>query len=154
MSYQLNEITIRTNNTKEESERIDELWRDIINGSLPILFDSDHRFQKGISPISKYHNYDRYNASNESQAYDLSIIGVKSDFFKDLEKAVSAGVYKKYDEADDDLVICTKTAWEKVYEDQRSGAIKRAFSKDYESTVPAEYTKDGKCHCYLYIAVE
>ncbi len=30
----------------------------------------------------------------------------------------------------------------------------RAFSSDYESSVPVEYTKDGKAHCFLYIAVQ
>ncbi len=31
--------------------------------------------------------------------------------------------------------------------------LKRAFTIDYESAVPAEYTKEGKAHCYLYIAI-
>jgi ABC-type glycerol-3-phosphate transport system substrate-binding protein len=31
--------------------------------------------------------------------------------------------------------------------------VAESFTEDYESTVPAEYTKDGKAHCYLYIAV-
>lgn len=26
--------------------------------------------------------------------------------------------------------------------------------KDIESTVTSEYTKDGKAHCYLYIAIQ
>lgn len=47
-----------------------------------------------------------------------------------------------------------KKAWEKVWREQKSGDIKRVFSEDYESTVPGEYTKDGKAHCYLYIAIQ
>ncbi|MGL5515118.1 MAG: hypothetical protein ACRDBM_18055, partial [Sporomusa sp.] len=75
------------------------------------------------------------------------------DFFGEMEEAVALGRYKKYDEADDDLGICARKAWEKVWVDQREGLIQRLYTEDYESTVPAEYTKDGKCHCYLYIAV-
>ncbi|MCH4239532.1 MAG: AraC family transcriptional regulator, partial [Oscillospiraceae bacterium] len=37
---------------------------------------------------------------------------------------------------------------------QKSGNIRRAFTTDYESSVPAKFTKDGKAHCYLYIAVK
>ena len=44
-------------------------------------------------------------------------------------------------------------AWERVWAEQKNGGIVRAFTMDYESSVPAEYTKDGKAHCYLYIAV-
>ncbi|QQO10333.1 hypothetical protein [Breznakiella homolactica] len=150
MAYCLKEVTIRTNNSKEGMGKIDEIWRDITNGTLPILFDSGKRFQQGISPVSKYFNY----ASDENGDYDLSIMGVTSDFFKRMEKAVSAGNYKKYEESDDTLSMSAKKAWGKVWEDQKNGTVKRAFSEDYESTVPAEYTKDGKAHCYLYISVE
>ncbi len=150
MAYELKAVTIRTNNTEEGMKKIDEIWQDIVSGKLHILFDSNHNFRQGISPVSKYHNY----ASDENGDYDLSIIGVTSDFFQEMEKAVSTGAYKKFDEFDDDLGLCAKKAWEKVWNEQKTGVIKRVFSEDYESTVPAEYTKDGKAHCYLYIAVE
>ncbi len=52
------------------------------------------------------------------------------------------------------VLVTARKAWEKVWSDQKSGEIKRAFTKDYESTVPSEYTKDGKAHCYLYIALQ
>lgn len=151
MAYILNEVTIRTNNTEAGLKKIEEIWRDITNGKLPVLFDSEHHFQPGISPISRYSNY----ASDETGDYDLSILGVTSDFFMQMEQEVSKGRYKKYDVSDDsgDIDICAKKAWETVWNEQKSGQIKRAFSVDYESTVPAEYTKDKKAHCYLYIAV-
>lgn len=150
MSYVLKSITIRTNNSEEGMKKIADLWQDVASGKLPILFDSDHIFQQGISPISQYSNYE----SDESGNYDLSIKGVTADFFQKMEKAVAAGNYKKYDVTGDDLASCAAAAWDSVWSDQKNGAIKRAFSKDYESTVPAEYTKDGKCHCYLYISIE
>lgn len=151
MAYILNEVTIRTNNTEAGLKKIEEIWRDITSGKLPVLFDSEHHFQPGISPISRYSNY----ASDETGDYDLSILGVTSDFFMQMEQEVSKGRYKKYDVSDDsgDIDICAKKAWETVWNEQKSGQIKRAFSVDYESTVPAEYTKDKKAHCYLYIAV-
>lgn len=71
-----------------------------------------------------------------------------------MERKCAQGIYKKYDvsTADGDLGKCTKAAWEKVWSEQAAGKIRRAFTEDYESSVPAEYTKDGKAHCYLYIA--
>ncbi|MDD3253010.1 MAG: AraC family transcriptional regulator [Lachnospiraceae bacterium] len=152
MAYLLSEVTVRTDNSMDGMKKIDEIWNDIVSGKLPILFDSEHYFQEDISPISRYSNYD----SDETGEYDLGILGVKADFFGKMEEKVSQGLYKKYDEADPqgDIGTCTKAAWEKVWADQKNGVIKRSFTCDYESSVPAEYTKDGKAHCYLYIAVE
>ena len=151
MAYILNEVTIRINNTPEGMEKIEEIWKDIVSGKLPILFDSEHNFLQGISPVSRYSNY----ASDESGDYDFSILGVKMNFFEAMEAEVSKGSYKKYDISDDtgDIAACTKKAWEMVWSAQKSGEISRSFTEDYESTVPAQYTKDGKAHCYLYIAV-
>ena len=72
-------------------------------------------------------------------------MAVTSDFFTQMDEKVKMGQYRKYDEWDEngDLGACT----------QKAGTIRRSFTEDYESTVPAEYTKDGKAHCYLYIAV-
>ena len=152
MAYILKEITIRTNNTDEEMKKIGELWDDITSGKLPILFDSDHNFIQGISPVSRYSNY----TSDETGDYDLSIMGVTADFFAETEQKVACGEFKKYDVCDDngDIAACTRKAWEKVWNDSKSGELKRSFACDYESSVPAQYTKDGKPHCYLYISVE
>lgn len=152
MAYQLKEVTIRTSNSPQGMKKIAEVWKDITSGKLPILFDSDGVFQPGISPVSRYSNY----ASDESGDYDLSVIGVSADFFQIMEMEISKGVYTKYDESDGngDIGACTKRAWEKVWSDQQSGKISRVFTTDYESSVPAQYTKDGKAHCYLYIAIQ
>ncbi|MCL2135801.1 MAG: hypothetical protein FWH37_09725 [Candidatus Bathyarchaeota archaeon] len=152
MVYVLNQVTIRTNNTEEGLKKIDEIWQDVLNGKLPIIFDSNHVFQQGISPVSKYNNY----TNDETGAYDLSIMGVSADFFQALEVKVMAGLYKKYVEADesDDVSICVKRAWEKVWNDTKLGVITRAYTEDYENSVPAEYAADKKACCYLYIAVK
>lgn len=152
MAYKLNAVTIRTNNTEEGMKQIGEIWRDVTNGNLPILFDSAHNFQEGISPISRYSNYE----SDETGDYDLSILGVTPDFFGQMEAEVAQGLYKKYDISDEngDIGVCTKKAWETVWAQQKSGEIKRAFTIDYESAVPPAYTKDGAAHCYLYIAIQ
>lgn len=150
MAYQLKSVSIRTNNSDTGMKKINEIWQDILNGKLPILFDSEHQFQNGVSPVSKYSNYE----SDENGDYDLSIMAVTSDFFQEMETAVQQGKYKKYDEAADDLTTCTQKAWNKVWNEQKEGTIHRLYSEDYESTVPSDYTKDGKAHCYLYIAVK
>lgn len=152
MAYKLNEVTIRTNNSKEGMKKIGELWSDIMSGKLPILFDSEHNFLQGIFPVSKYSNYE----ADENGDYDLSILGVTAEFFQQMDKKVSDGIFKKYDVSDDsgDVTQCTKKAWEEVWQEQKDGKIQRTFTQDYESSVPPEYTKDGKAHCYLYIAVK
>lgn len=150
MAYNFKSITIRTNNTAEGMKRIDEVWMDISSGKSPVIFDSENNFLAGISPVSKYSNYE----SDEKGDYDLSIIGVTSAFFAEMEKDVATGKYKKYEAAADDLGACAKVAWGNVWREQSDGKIVRAFAEDYESTVPAEYTKDGKAHCYLYISVK
>ncbi|MBX4264373.1 AraC family transcriptional regulator [Clostridium estertheticum] len=152
MAYKLNEITIRTNNSKEGMNNIGDIWNDITSGKLPIIFDSEHVFQKDISPVSKYSNY----SSDENGDYDLTIMAVTADFFQKMDAKVSKGFYKKYDEKDEngEISVCTRRAWEKVWSEQKSGDIHRTFTADFESTVPSEYTKDGKAHCYLYVAIQ
>ncbi|WP_105177633.1 MULTISPECIES: AraC family transcriptional regulator [Clostridium] len=152
MTYKLKELTIRMNNSKEGTKIINEIWEDVASGKLPILFDTDHRFLKGISPVSKYSNY----SNDQNGDYDYTIMAVTVDFFQEIERKVSEGLYKKYDEKDDtgEIDVCSKKAWKKVLSEQKAGNINRAFTKDYESTVPGEYTKDGKAHCYLYIAIK
>ena len=82
-------------------------------------------------------------------------MAVTSDFFAEMDEKAGMGQYRKYDAWDEngDLDACTRKAWETVWSQQKAGIIHRCFTEDYESTVPAEYTKDGKAHCYLYIAV-
>ena len=149
MAYLLKSVTIRADNSPEGMERIAALWRDVASGSIPLLFDSGGQFQPGISPISRYDSYE----SDDTGAYDLSILGVTPDFFAALEEKIRLGLYKKYEAKGDSLEECARLAWEQVWADQRSGVLRRAFDRDYESTVPADFTKDGTAHCYLYISI-
>ena len=150
MAYILKEVTIKANNTPKGIRCIEELWQDVNTGKIPIIFDSENNFQQGISPISKYSNYE----SDENGNYDLSIIGVDSSFFEKLETEVKNGKYKKYESTDNNMILSSKNAWETVWKEQKEGTLNRAFKTDYESTVPAKYCKDGKSHCYLYISVK
>ena len=145
MAYRLKAVTICTNNSEEGIRKITELWEDVLIGKLPLLSD-------GIIPISQYSNYE----SDENGNYDISIVGVKHNFFEDIEKEVEKGLYKKYEANDENgnVEICTRKVWKNVWNDTHSGILKRAFTIDYESSVPAEFSKDGKAHCYLYIAIE
>ena len=145
MAYRLKAVTICTNNSEEGIWKIAELWEDVLIGKLPLLSD-------GIIPISQYSNYE----SDENGNYDISIVGVKHNFFEDIEKEVEKGLYKKYEANDENgnVEICTRKVWKNVWNDTHSGILKRAFTIDYESSVPAEFSKDGKAHCYLYIAVK
>ena len=87
MAYSLKEVTIRTDNSEEGMEHIGELWRHIMDGRLPILFDSGHQFRAGISPVSRYSGYD----GDETGSYDLTVMAVTSDFFTQMDDKVQMG---------------------------------------------------------------
>lgn len=150
MSYQLTEVTIRTNWAEEDKKN--ELWEDVESGKIPLLFSSEHRFVSGLSPVSKYSRYENKDCGD----YDFSIIAVKSDFFTKMEKNVADGFYIKIEtvEEDGNLENCAKRAWNIVQEKESEELIQRTYFEDFESSVPSEYTKDKKAHCYLYSGVK
>ena len=116
---------------------------------MPILLDSEGNMQSDTSLVAKYCNYENCEKGN----YDLTIMGVTHKFFEELEKAADTGFYKKYDVSDDNLGLCAKKAWEKVWNDKETGKLNRVYSEDFEYTIPAKFAQDGLNHCHLYIAV-
>ena len=150
MAYSFSRVTIRTDNSESGMAKINELWADIMTGKVPLDFIENGVPVKGLSPISAYSDYE----SDEKGKYDLSVMTITADFFAKMESLVTQGKYIKIDESGDTITDCANKAWLKVWELTASKELKRAFTIDYESTVPAEYTKDGKAHCYLYIAVD
>lgn len=121
-----------------------------MQGKIPLDFMANGVPVKGLSPISAYGDYE----SDEKGKYDLTIMTVSVAFYAQMESMVAQGKYIKIDESGETIAACADKAWTKVWELTASGELKRAFTTDYESTVPAEYTKDGKAHCCLYIAVK
>ena len=121
-----------------------------MTGKIPLDFIENGAPVKGLSPISLYSDYE----SDEKGKYNLSVMTVTVDFFAKMESLVAQGKYIKIDENGETITDCANKAWSKVWQLTASKELKRAFTIDYESTVPAEYTKDGKAHCYLYIAVK
>ena len=150
MSYSFKSVTIRTDNSKEGLATIDQVWADIMSGKIPLDCFKDGAPVGNLSPISCYSEYE----NEEKGKYDLTIMCVPTPFFQELEAKVSRGEYFKIDEPGADLSDCVYKAWGKAWEMGSKGEIHRAFTKDYESTVPKEYTKDGKDHCYLYLALK
>ncbi|MDE7164694.1 MAG: AraC family transcriptional regulator [Clostridiales bacterium] len=150
MAYSFNSVTIRTDNSESGMAKINELWADIMQGKVPLDFIANGMPVKGLSPISAYSDYE----NDEKGKYNLSVMSVTVDFFAKLEEAVAQGKYIKIDESGETIGECADKAWTKVWHLTASGQLNRAFTVDYESTVPAQYTKDGKTHCYLYIAVK
>ena len=150
MAYSFKSVTIRTDNSESGMAKINELWADIMTGKVPLDFIENGAPVKGLSPISAYSDYE----SDEKGKYSLSVMTVTADFFAETESFVAQGKYVKIDESGETVAECADKAWSKVWELTASGKLERAFTIDYESAVPAEYTKDGKAHCYLYIAVK
>ncbi len=149
MAYSFKSVTIRTDNSEGGMTKINELWADIMTGKVPLDFIKNGMPVKGLSPVSVYSDYE----SNEHGKYNLSVMTVTAEFFAKIEESVAQGKYIKIDESGDTITDCANKAWSKVWQLSASGKLNRAFTVDYESTVPVEYTKDGKAHCYLYIAV-
>lgn len=150
MTYKLDKVTIRLKNDAEGIGKIRELFADIVSGEIPLLFNSDNKLIEGIAPVSEYSNYE----SDETGEYDLSVIAVEKEFFVNLENEVSQGKFVKYDISGEDVIACAESAWKQVWQDQMNGKINRSFNIDYESTIPEEFTPDGKAHCMLYIGVK
>ncbi len=150
MAYSFTSVTIRTDNSDSGMAKINELWADIMQGIVPLEFIENGVPVKGLSPISSYSDYE----SDEKGKYNLSIMSVTVDFFMKMEELVAQGKYFKIDEIGETITDCANKAWSKVWQLTAKGELKRSFTIDYESTVPAEYTKDGKAHCYLYISVK
>lgn len=150
MTYKLDKVTIRLKNDAEGMNKIGELFADIVSGEIPLIFNSDKELIDGIAPVSEYSNYE----SDETGEYDLSVIAVEKEFFKNLENEVSQGKFIKYDISGEDVMACAQSAWKQVWQDQSNQKINRSFNIDYESTVPKEFTSDGKAHCILYIGVD
>src|SRR5574344_1724869 len=150
MGFILQEITIRTDNSSAGMAKIDELWRDVVSGKIPLMYASTGSFQQGLSPVSRYSNY----ASDETGEYDLSIFTAKADFFTEMTQKTGHGEYAAYDSDGADIKDAANKAWSRVWNDKQNNKIRRAFTQDYESTVPGTYTKDGRAHCYLFIALK
>lgn len=150
MAYSFKSVTVRTDNSESGMAKINELWADIMTGKVPLDFIRNGVPVKGLSPVSSYSHYE----SDEKGKYNLSVMTVTVDFFAKMEELVAQGKYVKIDESGETITDCANKAWSKVWQLTASGEIKRAFTIDYESTVPTEYTKDGKAHCYLYIAIK
>ena len=150
MAYSFKSVTIRTDNSEDGMAKINELWADIMTGKVPLDFIENGMPVKGFSPISVYSDYE----SDEKGKYNVSIMSVAVDFFLKMESKAARGEFMKIDESGETIAECADKAWAKVWERTASGELNRAFTTDYESTVPAGYTKDGKAHCYLYIAVK
>ena len=154
MSYILNGVTIRTNDTKDGLKKIDELWNDIMIGRIPILCDSEHNGQEGISPVAAYGNYEADEGGNYdvNSDYDLSILGVRADFFEEMEQKVNSGFYKKYDVSDEngDIGICTRKAWETVWDEQKVVKFTGLSLRIMKAQLPLN-TQKIKKHIVIFI---
>ena len=85
-----------------------------------------------------------------------SIIAVESSFFGKIEQKVLSGEFYKIETSSstESEQVCAKNAWTIAKEKEANGLIKRSYTEDFESSVPKEYTKDGKAHCYLYLGIK
>ncbi len=152
MAYAIEEVTIKAGNSPQDMAKITALWHDIAQGKLAILLDSNGKARENITPIACYHTYTSINPF----AFSLTVKAVPEEFYKNLEVDTKKGFFKKYIESDvhGNVSTAIRLAWEKVWNDHNAGFIKRTFIRDYEASIPVEFSADGKAYCVLYIAVQ
>nr|WP_326186095.1 AraC family transcriptional regulator [uncultured Oscillibacter sp.] len=139
MSYRLREVVL------EGEGGAEELWRDIVSGRLPLLFESDGRPLRGLSPVTRY-------AHGADGGETRSVLAVTADFFQRLNREAERGRYRRFDalDAGGDTAACARRARELA---RRAGIRSKPGAAEYESAVPPMYTRDGAAHTYLYIAL-
>ena len=143
----MKEITIRTNNSAEGLKKIEKLWKKVLHGNMSLFSTGE------MIPMARYSNY----YFDKDVNFDLSILVVDYDFMQKLEQGCLKGKFKKYDFCFDksfDIAKSIQSTWEQVLEDTQEGVIRRSFVEDYGCTIPADYSRDHKLHCLLYIAIE
>lgn len=149
MAYILDSISMKTDNSPQAMEQTAELWKDIVSGKVPLLYDSDGKFREGLSPVTAFENVSLTSA----EPYTMTILTVPPSFFAELNAGVSSGTYRLYEGTDAaDLGKSTDIAWEAVQKDIAAGRLDSTVT-GYESTVPPEYAPDRQAHCCVYIAV-
>lgn len=149
MPYNLKSVTLRADNSEESMGAANAFWEDIMSGKTPLLYDNEKNLLTDIFALVKYSNFE----SDETGAFDLTVSGEPMSRVADLDKLAADGAYVKYYESGDSIESCGGAVWTRVWEDNNSGAIKRAYAGDYEITTPPEMSPDGKAHCALYITV-
>ena len=80
MAYRLEAITLCTRGPVNTSA-MRELWGDIEQGKLPILFDSEHNFAVGVSPVLM-----RFDTMQDGKCIEILHIGSYDDEPASFEK--------------------------------------------------------------------
>lgn len=148
MAYSLEAITLRDNMKEDGMARITAVWNDISSGRLPLIVDSDGNPREGLSPITRYHSWSPGDPSAECE---FTIMAVPAEFFA---KMAADPEYATYQGAGADVSEAAMAAWEQVDQDTKAGKVVPLYTDDYESTVPPQFTKDGKWNCTVYVHIQ
>lgn len=150
MPYRLDAVEMQTDMSPESMQSVTELWNDIASGKLPLLYTSDGTFVNGLLPVTEYSDYADIL---DGAPCRMIIRTVEPSYFDELNKKVEEGSYRLYEAVSDsgNLPECSEEAWNMAHADDEAGKIKIDYSIAVESTVPGEYTPDGKARCMLYV---
>lgn len=140
----MDHTTIRTDNSPAGIAAIQKLWDDVMTGAVPLLAQAS----PGQFPIARYSQYE----SDANGAYDLTILLTDTEHIVQLEAEAAKGIYRRYEVTGQDVATCTTEAWQQVWDDERQGTLQRAYTQDFEVSIPAEHNPDGVAKCVLYIA--
>lgn len=138
------QVTIRVNNSPIGLVKIGRLWHGVRTGSVPLLTHA----APGQFPIACYSHYE----SDSNGLYDFTILLADAARVQQLKNEVARGAFRQYAFSGKDVSACAIEAWRQVWHDEKTGALQRAYTQDFEVSTPAEHTPDGVARCTLYIA--
>ncbi|MBD5559878.1 MAG: hypothetical protein HDQ87_05910 [Clostridia bacterium] len=148
MAYRLESISFRVDGGAAGGAATEAIWNDLVQGKLPLLFDSDGQFVPGLSPVTEYRDFD---GRVSSLPCSMTIRAVPGSFFQQMADQMDAGLYKLYTAAGSDIAECSAAVWKMFSEDEDPSVGNVDDPYAVESSVPTEYTKDGKAHSYLWV---
>ena len=144
MTYRFDELSIRLSDDKEWFEKINEIYKDIFNGKIPLIHNNKRKLDENLIALAQYEDY------NEG-GYKFTVFADDLDTLFQIHKWINYGDIMLFEGKASTINEARINAREKFIGDT---SIKRTFRNDFECIVPKYDSKDGKVHCSLYVGIE
>lgn len=144
MAYRIDEISIKLSDTKDDFEKINNIYEDIFKGKIPLIHDNKRKLDEDLIPLAQYDNY-------HENGYTFRVFADDLDTLFQIHKWINYGDIMLFEGEGHTINEARINAREKLME---NNDIKRTFRNDFECIVPKYDSKDGKVHCELYVGIE
>lgn len=144
MSYRFDEFSIKLSDDKDSFEKINDIYRDIFNGKIPLIHNNKGKLDKNLIPLAQYEDY-------REDGYKFTVFADDLDTLFQIHKWINYGDIMLFEGEGYTINEARLNAREKLMCDTN---IKRTFMNDFECIVPKKDSKDGKVHCELYVGIE